>query len=65
MFSVDYPFASNRDGLKFLEELKESGLVDEQGFEKICYGNAERILGVRAPMVDFDEEQKMIERLLK
>jgi len=47
MFSVDYPFADNRDGLKFMELVKESGLVGEEELEMIAYGNAEKLLGVK------------------
>ncbi|KAJ3732426.1 putative metal-dependent hydrolase [Lentinula guzmanii] len=48
MFSIDYPFSSNETGQKFLEEVKKSGLVSEEDFEKIAYRNAERLLKVRA-----------------
>ncbi len=49
LFSVDYPFAKNEDGLTFMEELRKSGLVTEDQFRMIAYGNAEKLLGVRAP----------------
>jgi predicted TIM-barrel fold metal-dependent hydrolase len=48
LYSVDYPFSSNQDGLKFLEELRASGLVTEDQLECIAYKNAERLLKVRA-----------------
>lgn len=47
LYSVDYPFAKNEDGLKFMEELEKSGLVTEEQFAKIAYLNAERLLGIR------------------
>ncbi|KAJ4477490.1 putative metal-dependent hydrolase [Lentinula aciculospora] len=48
MFSVDYPFSKNETGRKFLEEVKESGLVSANDFENIAYRNAERLLKVKA-----------------
>jgi predicted TIM-barrel fold metal-dependent hydrolase len=54
MFSVDYPFVSNQDGLRFMHELESSGLVDDEGFRKIGYRNAEALLCIR---VARDEEQ--------
>ncbi|KAM5350212.1 hypothetical protein ACJ41O_006717 [Fusarium nematophilum] len=47
MYSVDYPLAKNEDGLKFMQELEASGLVDREGFEKIAYKNAENLLGIK------------------
>jgi predicted TIM-barrel fold metal-dependent hydrolase len=47
MYSVDYPFVSNQDGLRFMHELESSGLVDDEGFRKIGYKNAEVLLGIR------------------
>jgi len=47
MFSVDYPFADNRNGLKFMEELSASGMVGEKELEMIAYKNAESLLGVK------------------
>jgi len=40
LFSVDYPYASTRDGAQFIETAPISD-VDK---EKICYGNAEKLL---------------------
>jgi len=40
LFSVDYPYASNAEGRKFLDALP----VSREDFEKIAHGNAERIL---------------------
>ncbi|KAK4162387.1 hypothetical protein QBC43DRAFT_321842 [Cladorrhinum sp. PSN259] len=53
LYAVDYPFQSNEVGKKFLEELEGSGLVDREGMEKICYGNAERLFGIK--LVGWDE----------
>ncbi|KAJ3712010.1 putative metal-dependent hydrolase [Lentinula raphanica] len=47
MFSVDYPFSSNETGKKFLEELRDSELVNEEEFEGIAFKNAERLLKVK------------------
>ncbi|KAJ4302751.1 hypothetical protein N0V90_001641 [Kalmusia sp. IMI 367209] len=46
MFSVDYPFGKNEAGLDFLRRLREEGLVDEEGLERIAWRNAEKLLGV-------------------
>jgi predicted TIM-barrel fold metal-dependent hydrolase len=47
MFSVDYPFGKDGDGVEFMEELKGSGLVEEEEWEGIAYRNAERLLGLK------------------
>ncbi|OQO11833.1 hypothetical protein B0A48_03560 [Cryoendolithus antarcticus] len=49
MFSVDYPFANNADGLKWWEEFEGSGMVTKEQRELIAHGNAERVFGIRAP----------------
>ena len=46
LYSVDYPFAKNEDGLNFMEELEKSGLVTKEQFEKIGHKNAEKLLGI-------------------
>ena len=48
MYSVDYPFVPNENGLAFVKELEKSGLVNEQELELICHGNAEKLLNVKA-----------------
>jgi predicted TIM-barrel fold metal-dependent hydrolase len=48
LYSVDYPFAKNEDGLQFMEDLKSSGLVTDEQFELIGYKNAEALLRVKA-----------------
>nr|OQO30532.1 hypothetical protein B0A51_02381 [Rachicladosporium sp. CCFEE 5018] len=49
MFSVDYPFANNADGLRWWEDFEGSEMVTKEQAEMIAYGNAERVFGVRAP----------------
>ncbi|KAI3325559.1 hypothetical protein HD806DRAFT_490644 [Xylariaceae sp. AK1471] len=44
MYSVDYPFAKSRDGLKWLKELEESGMVNEEELEGIRWKNAAKLL---------------------
>lgn len=44
MYSVDYPFAKSRDGLKWLEELEESGMVGKEELEGIRWKNAAALL---------------------
>ncbi|KAK4186283.1 hypothetical protein QBC35DRAFT_501618 [Podospora australis] len=46
LYSVDYPFQSNQNGKKWMEELRDSGLVTEKELEMICYKNTEGLLGV-------------------
>jgi predicted TIM-barrel fold metal-dependent hydrolase len=48
LFSVDYPFGKNEAGVAFLEKLRDEGLVDGEGLEKIAWRNAESLLGVKA-----------------
>ena len=48
MYSIDYPFVPNENGLAFVKELEQSGLVSNEELEMICRGNAEKLLGVRA-----------------
>ncbi|KAK7222841.1 hypothetical protein V2G26_010844 [Clonostachys chloroleuca] len=46
LYSVDYPLEDNQDGFKFLEELRDSGLVSEGDFAKIAYQNAKALLRI-------------------
>ena len=48
LYSVDYPFARNEDGLMFMQDLQKSGLVTDEQLEDIAYRNAEKLLGVKA-----------------
>lgn len=47
MYSVDYPFSRSRDGLKWLEELEESGMVSEEELEGIRWKNAANLLKLK------------------
>jgi len=47
LYSVDYPFAKNEDGLKFMEDLENSGLVTQEQFEMIGYKNSEKLLRIK------------------
>lgn len=47
LFSVDYPFETNENGLKWMVELEQSGLVSREDLEKIAYRNAEKLLKIR------------------
>ncbi|CAF9933528.1 hypothetical protein IMSHALPRED_009382 [Imshaugia aleurites] len=46
MFSVDYPFGKNEDGVAFLKALKAEAMVSDEVLEGIAYRNAERLLKV-------------------
>ncbi|KAI8627917.1 hypothetical protein F5Y19DRAFT_440387 [Xylariaceae sp. FL1651] len=48
LFSIDYPFAKNEDGVEFIKNLEESGLVTQEQLEYIAYKNAEGLLKVKA-----------------
>ena len=47
LFSVDYPFAKNEDGLRFMKDLEESGMVTKEQLEAIAYKNAEKLLKLK------------------
>ncbi|EMC98833.1 hypothetical protein BAUCODRAFT_381869 [Baudoinia panamericana UAMH 10762] len=49
LYSVDYPFEKNENGVKWMEELEESGLVTREQLEMIAYKNSEKLLRVKAP----------------
>lgn len=44
LYSVDYPFAKSRDGLSWLRELEESGMVTGEELEGIRWRNAASLL---------------------
>ena len=48
LYSVDYPFEKNENGLKWIEELEQSGLVTREQLEMIAYRNSEKLLRVKA-----------------
>ncbi|KAJ2990275.1 hypothetical protein NUW58_g3031 [Xylaria curta] len=54
MYSVDYPFAKSTDGLKWLEELEESGMVNEEELEGIRWKNAAKLLKLDLGSVSHD-----------
>jgi predicted TIM-barrel fold metal-dependent hydrolase len=47
LFSVDYPFEKNENGLRWMKELEASGLVTQDQLEMIAYKNGEVLLGIR------------------
>ncbi|CZT22401.1 related to 5-carboxyvanillate decarboxylase [Ramularia collo-cygni] len=49
LYSVDYPFQQNENGLKWIEELEQSGLVTQEELEMIAYKNSEKLLRIKAP----------------
>ena len=51
LFSVDYPFEKNENGLKWIEELEQSGLVTQEELEMIAYKNSEKLLRLKAPHI--------------
>ena len=44
MYSVDWPFSNNTQGLAFMKQVRSSGLVTEEEFEGIAYKNAQSVL---------------------
>lgn len=48
LYSVDYPFSANEKGLAFFEEIEKSGLIKGNDLELFAFGNAEKLLGVKA-----------------
>jgi len=47
LYSVDYPFSSNDKGLKFVEVVEKSGLLSKEDLEKVCSGNAKKLLRIK------------------
>ena len=47
LYSVDWPYSNNTEGLAFMQEVRSSGLVTEEQFEGIAYKNAEALLQVQ------------------
>lgn len=52
LFSVDYPFAQNEWGKKWMSDLLDSGLCDQETVDMIGYKNSEKLLGVRVRRKD-------------
>lgn len=44
MFSVDYPFSRNEQGVEFMREVRESGLLSGEEWEAVAGGNARKLL---------------------
>lgn len=61
LFSIDYPFARNEDGKKFMLELRDSALVDDEGLRMIGYRNAEKLLGIRVRRKDEEKDRAQVE----
>lgn len=49
LYSIDYPFTTNEDGLKWIEDLENSGLVTQDQLEAIAYKNACQLLKLSVP----------------
>ncbi|KAI1855495.1 hypothetical protein JX266_000360 [Neoarthrinium moseri] len=47
LYSVDYPFAKNENGLAFMKQLEGSQMVNDEQLEQIAYKNAEQLLGLK------------------
>lgn len=47
MYSVDWPYSNKTQGLAFMQQLRQSGLVTEEQFEGIAYKNAQSLLKVQ------------------
>lgn len=48
LYSVDWPFSSNEQGVKFLQDLEASKMLKEEEVKDIAYRNAEKLLKVKA-----------------
>ncbi|KZL86012.1 amidohydrolase 2 [Colletotrichum incanum] len=57
LYSVDYPFEKNENGLAWVRQLRDSGMVTPEELEKIAYRNAEELLRVKAPAVAIESKQ--------
>jgi predicted TIM-barrel fold metal-dependent hydrolase len=49
LYSVDWPWGNNTDGLNFLSEMEKSGIVTRDEFEGIAYRNAMNLLNLTLP----------------
>lgn len=47
LYSVDWPYSNNTEGLAFMKKLRSSGLVTQEQFAGIAYKNAQTLLQVR------------------
>lgn len=55
MFSVDYPFERNETGRDFMTKVRGSGLVTEEEWEMIAFGNAEKLLRIKRPIIAIEK----------
>lgn len=46
LYSVDYPFVPNENGLAFIQELQKSDLINAEELEMICHKNAQKLLKI-------------------
>jgi len=44
LYSVDYPFSTNERGKEFIEQIRQSSLMDEKQLGMFAYRNAESLL---------------------
>ena len=44
LYSVDYPFSTNEQGMEFVEQVRKSGMMTEAELQKWTKGNAEKLL---------------------
>lgn len=49
LYSVDYPFEKNENGLAWWEEFEKSGLASNEQLDMIAHKNAEKLLRIKAP----------------
>lgn len=49
LYSVDWPYEPYANGKKFMENLKESGLVTSEEWEMISWKNAAKLLKIQLP----------------
>ena len=47
MFSVDYPFESNKQASNFMDEVRDSGMLTPDEVEMVAYRNAEKLLRIK------------------
>lgn len=52
LYSVGWPASSYAEGLSFMRDLRDSGLINDEDFGNIAYRNAVRLLGLTLPEAD-------------
>ena len=48
LYSIDYPFSTNERGKEFIEQIRQSSLMDEKQLGMFAYRIAESLLKVKA-----------------